>query len=80
MLSTKLEALPINAITHIQKIAPGPPKDIAIATPAKFPLPTLAAVLIQNAWQEETPLFSFQVIDFPAPSPKSLNICPNSVN
>jgi uncharacterized protein (UPF0335 family) len=33
-----------------QKIAPGPPSAIAMAIPVIFPVPTRAAILIQNAW------------------------------
>lgn len=43
-------------MTHIQKIAPGPPTAIASATPARLPVPTLAAVPTQNAPNDETPL------------------------
>ena len=58
----KAEAEPIRAISHIQKTAPAPPIAIAEATPAKLPVPTLDAVPIQNAWNEETCplLFSFE--------------------
>ena len=41
--SMKVLTLPMRAITHIQKIAPGPPTTIAVATPARFPVPTLEA-------------------------------------
>ena len=34
---------------HIQNIAPGPPIAIAPATPAKFPVPTVAAKAVNNA-------------------------------
>ena len=34
--------MPKNAVIHIQKIAPGPPRKIAVATPAIFPVPTVA--------------------------------------
>ena len=47
-------AAPISAITHIQKIAPGPPSTTAIAIPAMLPTPTRDAVLTQNAWNEDT--------------------------
>ncbi len=48
-------AAPINAITHIQKTAPGPPSTIAVATPAILPVPTLEPALIANAWNGEIP-------------------------
>ena len=44
---------PIIAAIHIQKIAPGPPKDTAATTPAKFPIPTLEAVAINRACNPE---------------------------
>ena len=43
---------------------------MAVATPAKLPVPTLEAVPIQKAWNEEIDPFS----DEEEPSPKSLNI------
>ena len=70
MDSIKAEAEPIKEISHIQKIAPGPPIAIAVATPAKLPVPTLEAVPIQKAWNEEIDPFS----DEEEPSLKSLNI------
>ena len=39
-LSEKASAMPNRATTHIQKIAPGPPNVMAVATPARFPVPT----------------------------------------
>ena len=42
--------IPRSAEIHIQKSAPGPPKWIAVPTPAKFPTPTLAAKVAKNAW------------------------------
>ena len=47
--------MPIAAITHIQKTAPGPPSVIAIATPAMFPVPTREASPIAKAWKGEMP-------------------------
>lgn len=43
-----LEA-PSRAMTHIQKTAPGPPIAMAVATPAKFPVPTRLAMEMANA-------------------------------
>ena len=34
-----LVLIPTIALTHIQNIAPGPPTEIAKATPAMFPMP-----------------------------------------
>lgn len=50
----KLEEAPISAINHIQKTAPGPPRAIAVPTPAMFPTPTRDAAEIVKAWNEET--------------------------
>ena len=38
--STKAVAEPTSAITHIQNTAPGPPTAMAVATPARLPVPT----------------------------------------
>ena len=43
-------AMPTAAVTHIQKIAPGPPIRIAVATPPMFPLPTVEAKAVDRAW------------------------------
>ena len=41
--------IPITALTHIQKTAPGPPMAIATATPAILPIPTVAESAVVNA-------------------------------
>src|SRR3546814_12103617 len=46
---------PRNAIAHIQNTAPGPPKAIAVATPAMLPVPTRPASETASAWNEDTP-------------------------
>ena len=40
--------IPKSAVNHIQKIAPGPPNVIAVATPTIFPIPTVAASAVIN--------------------------------
>src|SRR5699024_11240237 len=40
---------------HIQKTAPGPPKAIAVATPAMLPTPTRPANDIMRDSKDETP-------------------------
>ena len=45
---------PSKAITHIQNTAPGPPTKMALATPAKLPVPTLDERLMAKAWKEDT--------------------------
>ena len=51
--STNAVAEPNKAIIHIQNTAPGPPVAIAVATPARFPVPTRVATLTAKAWNEE---------------------------
>jgi hypothetical protein len=41
-------------VTHIQKRAPGPPQWMAMATPAMFPIPTVAERAVERAWKWET--------------------------
>ena len=53
MDSTKPDAAPIVAITHIQKTAPGPPVATAMAMPAMLPTPTREAAETQKAWKVE---------------------------
>ena len=49
MLILQTRSRPNKAITHIQNTAPGPPKAIAVATPAILPIPTLPDKAKQNA-------------------------------
>ena len=53
--------MPKIAIIHIQKIAPGPPSTIAVATPTMFPVPMVAARAVQRLWNWEIALLSFSV-------------------
>ena len=41
--------IPITALTHIQKTAPGPPIEIATATPAIFPIPMVEDKAVVSA-------------------------------
>lgn len=41
-------AIPKNALTHIQKMEPGPPDAIAVAAPAILPVPTWAQSLLSE--------------------------------
>jgi len=52
-------AMPMRATTHIQKIAPGPPRVSAMATPVMLPVPTREESPMQNAWNGEIPLLAF---------------------
>ncbi len=47
--SIKALLAPKSAITHIQKTAPGPPNVMAVATPARLPVPTRLAMEMANA-------------------------------
>ena len=46
--------IPSIADIHIQNTLPGPPIDIAPATPAIFPVPTVAASAVVAAWKGES--------------------------
>ena len=47
--------IPDSAKMSIQKTAPGPPNDTAVATPTMLPIPTLPAKAVVRAEKEETP-------------------------
>ena len=55
MDSTKAVEAPKKAMTHIQKMAPGPPRAMAVATPTMFPVPTRPDRATQKASKEEMP-------------------------
>ena len=58
--SEYLVAMPKKAMIHIQKMAPGPPDTMAVATPTMLPVPMVAARAVVNAENGETspsPLF-----------------------
>ena len=44
-----LVAMPTIALTHIQNKDPGPPNEIATATPAIFPIPTVLDNAVDKA-------------------------------
>jgi hypothetical protein len=41
--------MPKIAVTHIQNMAPGPPRVIAVATPARLPVPTCPDSAVETA-------------------------------
>ena len=47
--------IPRKALTHIQKMAPGPPAMIAVAGPAMFPVPTCPAIAVARDCQVDMP-------------------------
>ena len=49
VLVKKFVDIPTTAVTHIQNKAPGPPSDIAAATPAMLPIPTVEASAVESA-------------------------------
>ncbi len=49
--SVNLVAMPKKAVTHIQNRAPGPPSEMAVATPAMLPVPTVADNAVARAWK-----------------------------
>ena len=50
--------MPKNAAIHIQKMAPGPPIAMAVATPARLPVPIWAAMAVARDWNELMPDWS----------------------
>ena len=75
--STKAEAEPSRAMTHIQNTAPGPPTAMAVATPARLPVPTRVATDTAKAWKEEMCLAPSCL---PVESPSRRNISPTIRN
>lgn len=65
-------------MTHIQKTAPGPPTTMAVATPARFPVPTRLASDTAKAWNDETCRSPFGPL--PADSPSTRIISPSRRN
>ena len=55
MDSTKAVEAPKKAMIHIQKMAPGPPRAMAVATPTMLPVPTRPDRATQKASNEEMP-------------------------
>ena len=49
--SVIFRAMPTLPMTHIQKIAPGPPRLTATATPPMLPRPTVALSAVERAWK-----------------------------
>ena len=47
--SAYLVAMPTRAVHHIQNSAPGPPRKMAVATPAILPVPTVAESTVIRA-------------------------------
>ena len=51
--------MPSSPATISQKVAPGPPIEIAIATWAMLPTPTVPETAVESAWKAETSPGSF---------------------
>ena len=45
--------MPKKATIHIQKMAPGPPVMMAVATPTMLPVPMVAASAVHSDWNCE---------------------------
>ena len=52
--------------THIQKMEPGPPRQMAPATPMMFPVPTVAPRAVHSARKEEVPSSACGLRSIPA--------------
>jgi hypothetical protein len=52
--SANLSDMPISPAMIIQKVAPGPPIETAIATPAMLPSPTVPESAVASAWKCDT--------------------------
>ena len=72
--STNALEEPSKAISHIQNTDPGPPIATAVATPARFPVPTRLAKDTAKAWKEEICFSPFS--PFHAESPYNRIISP----
>ncbi len=53
-ISAYLVHMPNRPDTHSQNKAPGPPRKIAVATPAMLPTPTVEASAVATAWNGRT--------------------------
>ena len=74
MDSTKEDAPPRIAVTHIQKIAPAPPRQIAVDTPMILPVPTREAVETISAPNDEVaPMLTGFSVTTRMDSPNRLN-------
>ena len=51
--STNADAEPNRAMSHIQNTEPGPPMVMAVATPARLPVPTRVATETAKAWKDD---------------------------
>ena len=73
--STKAVDAPKNAMIHIQKMAPGPPRAMAVATPTMLPVPTRPDRATQKASNEEMP-WRWPSADFSAGAKSERTISP----
>ena len=53
MTSANFVTMPTMAVTHIQNRAPGPPTEMAVATPTMLPVPMVPASAVIRAFQGE---------------------------
>ncbi len=52
--SANLVLIPRSPAMISQSVAPGPPREIATATPAMFPMPTVPDTAVASAWKGVT--------------------------
>ena len=52
--SANLVLIPSRPAMISQSVAPGPPSEIATATPAMFPIPTVPDTAVASAWKGVT--------------------------
>ena len=76
--SAYLVAMPTNPHIHIQKMAPGPPVNRAVATPPIFPFPTVAARAVDSAAKGETSPSSFFFPIFLPMKPAKISFIPSA--
>ena len=55
-------AIPKIPVSQHQKMAPGPPKATAVETPIMFPVPKVAASVVERAAKGDTPDFLATVV------------------
>ena len=64
-ISANFVHMPSRPEIQSQKIAPGPPRKIAVATPAMLPTPTVEARAVETAWKGLT---------LPSPPPRWVSL------
>ena len=71
MHSQNFKDIPIKPDSIIQKVAPGPPREMATATPPIFPKPTVPDKAVAKALKCETSPFDSFFENFPETNSKA---------